>query len=495
ATIPYRRHLSFWAKSSMFADPLARAIMLSSGAIPVKRNPNNGNGNGVSPQTSLFRESSMVLESGNVICVFPEGTSYTLPSIMQVLSGAAWAAVDYVKWMREKDAKSKELTIVPVGIVYTDKARYQSRVYVKYGKPIMVETYMQELFRTGADVEAETKMAVKQVTAEIERQMRAMTINAPDWDTLHAAQMARDIIYESPANVPLKDWLTVSQSLVDVFTTSSSSPASLDAAKTALTKYYSLLHHTGISHSSLATLLPIDPKPLFTRLLRTVIHIPFAFFSFVIFLPPMLLHVPAYIFGKLAARLLVDEGEVEAEAQFKAIFGGVGLGVGLGTALGVLRKHVHLESIWKFIIQNNTQEGLIENLKRIVTTLGIAYSGIYLLLRWHNALVYGNYKRLKILLSIHKLCLGLIPQRPASSDDLEKYCRLPTPPSNPFIKKKREKEADSPTGGTRNLSPMRNVPTRKLVRPLLEARKQAYSTLEVYLKTRVESAGAATPKA
>lgn len=127
-TIPYRRHLSFWAKSSMFHDPLARAIMMSSGAIPVKRNPNNGNGNGVSPQTSLFRESSMALERGDVIGVFPEGTSYTQPSIMQVLSGTAWAAVDYVKWTREQHAKSKELTIVPVGIVYTDKARYLSRV-------------------------------------------------------------------------------------------------------------------------------------------------------------------------------------------------------------------------------------------------------------------------------------------------------------------------------------------------------------------------------
>lgn len=45
----------------------------------------------------------------------------------------------------------------------------------------MVETYMQTIFEKGADVEAATKTVVKQVTANIERQMRAMTINAPDW--------------------------------------------------------------------------------------------------------------------------------------------------------------------------------------------------------------------------------------------------------------------------------------------------------------------------
>ena len=118
----------------MFANPLVRAIMLSSGAIPVKRNAYNGNGtvsgsgSGVSPQISLFHESSMALAHGAVIGVFPEGTSYTSPGILQVMSGAAWAAIDYVKWTREQAVKCKKLTIVPVGIVYTDKARYQSRV-------------------------------------------------------------------------------------------------------------------------------------------------------------------------------------------------------------------------------------------------------------------------------------------------------------------------------------------------------------------------------
>lgn len=179
-------------------------------------------------------------------------------------------------------------------------------------------------------------------------------------------------------------------SLVDIFTTSPSSPASLHAAKTALTTYYSLLHYTGISHSSLTSLLPINPCPPLVRLLRTALHIPPAFLSFVLFLPPMLLHVPAYILGKLAAKLLVDEGEVEGEAQFKAILGGVGLGVGLGAVLGVLRNYVGLEPVWKFVAQKSAKEGLLGNLKRIMTTLVVAYSSIHLLTRWHNALVYGS---------------------------------------------------------------------------------------------------------
>lgn len=137
----------------MFANPITRTILSSSGAIPVRRNPNNGNGstsgrtdavtNGGASQSSLFRETSAALIKGELIGVFPEGTSYTQPSIIQVMPGAAWAAVEYARHVRDRrndgDVKGTEefcggkrdLVIVPVGIVYTDKSRYRSRIFVK----------------------------------------------------------------------------------------------------------------------------------------------------------------------------------------------------------------------------------------------------------------------------------------------------------------------------------------------------------------------------
>lgn len=166
-TIPYRRHLSFWAKSTMFANPLAGAILSSSGAIPVKRNP-NGSSPPPAPHTQdpssstgvarappgmdegvtramLFRDTSRALAAHQVVGVFPEGTSYTQAAIMQMLPGAAWAAVEYARYVHEQEicrqredvgkgkGKAVEevetgLRIVPVAVVYTDKSRYLSRV-------------------------------------------------------------------------------------------------------------------------------------------------------------------------------------------------------------------------------------------------------------------------------------------------------------------------------------------------------------------------------
>ena len=150
ATVPHRRQISFWAKANSFKNPILRFILVSSGAIPVHRNPNNardasmgtlrGSGN-----DTLFRATSRALAGlrprggllnrlvgmfpDRVVGVFPEGTSYTEPRIIQVKEGAAWVALEYSRWMRENaDSVGQPIKIIPVGIAYTDKTQYLSRV-------------------------------------------------------------------------------------------------------------------------------------------------------------------------------------------------------------------------------------------------------------------------------------------------------------------------------------------------------------------------------
>jgi hypothetical protein len=132
-TIPFRRHLSFWAKDTLFSNPISCAILTSSGSIPVHRNSRSSSSRvaTIPAHKSLFGESSAALAKGTAVGVFPEGTSYTEPRIMQVKDGAARAAMEYSKWTRD-EGRSKEtqkaLVLVPVGIVYTDKSQYRSRV-------------------------------------------------------------------------------------------------------------------------------------------------------------------------------------------------------------------------------------------------------------------------------------------------------------------------------------------------------------------------------
>ncbi|KAF9025252.1 hypothetical protein BDZ89DRAFT_1068464 [Hymenopellis radicata] len=243
-TIPQRRHVSFWAKSTLFTNPLFRSILSSSGAIPVQRNPNRDDG---SSKAALFKSSSIALASGKVIAVFSEGASYTEPTIVQVFSGTAWAAVEYTRWRRKEQDAGKDVVIVPVGLVYTDKATFDSGLRVQYGTPIRMSDYVEELFDVppGGNPDDVAYRVVQKVTQRIEQQLFAMTINASDWETLYAAETLRAIV--APQLV-LKDWVSVSQQLIDLL--SDPAPSSpLGRAKESLIKYYSLLHYTSLSHS------------------------------------------------------------------------------------------------------------------------------------------------------------------------------------------------------------------------------------------------------
>ncbi len=68
------------------------------------------------------------------MAIFPEGTSYTEPRIMQVKDGASWSALEYLKWARlnPEKAPENEVVIVPVGIVYTNKSKYRSDVRIPH---------------------------------------------------------------------------------------------------------------------------------------------------------------------------------------------------------------------------------------------------------------------------------------------------------------------------------------------------------------------------
>ncbi|KAF9025222.1 hypothetical protein BDZ89DRAFT_953942 [Hymenopellis radicata] len=289
-TIPSRRQLCFWTKSTLFRNPLSALILSSSGAIPVQRNPNGADG---SSKAALFHSSTMAFANGKVIGVFPEGTSYTEPTIAQIMSGAAWAAVEYTRWQREAGrAVTKDAVIIPVGIVYTDKTRFRSSLRVQYGTPISMSEYVDELFHNpmGASVDDLAYGVVREITQRIEQQLFAMTINASDWETLYAAEPLRAIVYGRERKLSLKDWalITIWFRFIDLLSDPAPSEP-LGHIKESLIKYYSLLRRTGLLHSDLPCIPSSSSRLryLFNLALpspRTIILAP-------LYLPTLLLHI------------------------------------------------------------------------------------------------------------------------------------------------------------------------------------------------------------
>ncbi|KAF8973307.1 hypothetical protein BDZ97DRAFT_1780750 [Flammula alnicola] len=268
---PYRRMLNYWSKASLFAHPVMRWILFSSGNIPVDRKSKD--------RQVLFKGTIEALCKGEAVALFPEGTSYTEPRIMQVKDGAAWAAMEYTKWAKENPGKTiyQDVKIIPVSIVYTNKS--------KFGQPISLDPYKEQFF---SDAEGAPRAAVKRVTRRIETELVETSINAPDWDTLYAARMARDLLWEKERSINLEDFVAVSQTLVDLFSNSDITP-NFKTVKRNLLGYYSLLQSSHLSNS-----------------------LPFFFI-------PLIVHIPVYIMGRIGARLV--ENEEETQAQNKVAFG------------------------------------------------------------------------------------------------------------------------------------------------------------------------------
>ncbi|KAJ6619729.1 hypothetical protein B0H10DRAFT_1143530 [Mycena sp. CBHHK59/15] len=490
ATMPHRHKISFWAKSTTFSHPVLGPILSSSGAIPVRRNPNKADSGAAN--NSLFDASTAALARNQVIGVFPEGTSYTEPSVAQILSGAAWAALEFLRSQHasKSEGKVNSAVIIPVGIVYTNKSKFRSRVHVEYGSPIDMASYMPSSMFDTLDAEAE-RLLVKAVMEDVEEQLRKMTINAPDWDTLYAAQMTRDILWGDERQVKLKDWVVVGQTLVQLLSPPpSSDDVEVVKLKRALTKYFSLLHYTNISNAHLAFLLP-DTNTLPTRLfflrftlavLRTGLNP-----SFLLFLPSLIAHIPAYLFAGLASRYLAPPGEEESQAQFKAILGGIGVGLGTGTTAYWLTK---LAAASKSLLLSNGG---------IRSKLFLWFFTAWILVKWHRILVDRNYTRYNTfsLLNIShlnslfrfqrlsaawKVLLGLLQPQSwnFSAAQLAPYEIPPIPAANPFIKRN---EGSKVLDGRAWLKAQpRRVPSRSLIIPLLLARRAAVSELASYFR-------------
>ncbi|KDR75944.1 hypothetical protein GALMADRAFT_68407 [Galerina marginata CBS 339.88] len=469
---PYQRMLNYWSKASLFAHPVMRWILFSSGNIPVDRKSKD--------RQVLFKGTIEALSKGEAVALFPEGTSYTEPRIMQVKDGAAWAAMEYAKWKTESPDRAglKEVTIIPASIVYTNKSKYRSSVIMEFGRPISLDPYKEQFF---SGVEGAPRAAVKRLTRSIERELVEASINAPDWDTLYAARMARDLLWEQDRSIKLDDFVTISQTLVDLFSTSDITP-NFRSAKRHLLAYYSLLQSSHLSNSVLTSLpLPrsLDPNTpatvpgrLYTLLIlirdsiSALVQLPFFFI-------PLLVHSPVYVMGRFGAKLVEDEEETQA--QNKVAFGLLSL---------LLIYPAMFFFLWAMFWY--TRIGAL-----------LAASMVYLFAVYHIKMIDSNYERAKRFIAAWRVLVGVwTPKRwDLSLPALSQYMSPRTPPANPWIDRpispnpkpsdgdQTRQWSDSPTDFQLqkeppvNERPARRPPSRRLVRHVLRSRVEAMNAL------------------
>jgi len=308
------RPVAFLAKEPVFRMPVIGRAARALDAIPVYRAMD-----GADPRRNAetFLRARALLRGGGVLALFPEGTSHDDPRMKPLKTGAARIALGAAS-----TGEGLRLSVVPAGLVFTDKRTFRSEVLLAFGAPIAVDPV--PLTAQGAPAPAD----VHALTGRIQAGLDALVVQAESDGALALAAAAEQLLTDGDGS-SLAERVSVRQRLLAGRAwLAAHDPARLEGLERRLRRHLLLLDATGLGTS------PPSRRPAWGPVRAALL---------LLLAPPalagVLLHAPAWqAVDRLAHRLA--RGDRSMEATLK-----LGLGLVLypatwlafGAAVGHLR--------------------------------------------------------------------------------------------------------------------------------------------------------------
>ncbi|KAI8958372.1 Sucrase/ferredoxin-like-domain-containing protein [Daldinia sp. FL1419] len=143
-------------------------------------------------QTEVYKAVFHRLRSGGCIGIFPEGGSHDRTELLPLKAGVAIMALGTLA--EDPDCG---LQIVPVGMNYFHAHKFRSRAVVEFGAPFQIPRDLVEKYKNN-----ERRDAIGQTLDMVHQALSAVTVSAPDYDTLMCIQAARRL-YNTGKKLPL----------------------------------------------------------------------------------------------------------------------------------------------------------------------------------------------------------------------------------------------------------------------------------------------------
>ncbi|MAZ37994.1 MAG: hypothetical protein CL842_11135 [Crocinitomicaceae bacterium] len=158
-----KRPLYFLARGDIFSNKFARSVFNLMHMIPVyKAEDSPGQ---MHKNASTVEKCYDHLGENKTILIFPEGVSKTERRLREIKTGTARIALG----AEEKHDFKLGLTIIPVGLNYSNPHLFKSDVLVNFGKPIIVSDYKDSFTK-------DAREAVVQLTVRIKSDLEAQMI-------------------------------------------------------------------------------------------------------------------------------------------------------------------------------------------------------------------------------------------------------------------------------------------------------------------------------
>ena len=163
------RKVHYLATAALFRNPLVARFLAACGAIPVYRKQDDPDR--MDKNADAFAACFRALERGDLIGIYPEGTTHSEDRVQRIKTGAARIALDY-----QAAGRGAPLALVPVGLTFEARKAFRGHVRVSFGEPIPLTPY-------AAVYHDEPAKAVEALTTAIQWGMQA--------EILHVARLER----------------------------------------------------------------------------------------------------------------------------------------------------------------------------------------------------------------------------------------------------------------------------------------------------------------
>lgn len=288
------RRVCFAAKDTLFKSRLLRLVLLGLGAVPIARRDDHAGAKKLD-NDAAFEAMYAVLGASGAIGIFPEGLSHDESQLATLKTGAARLALGGAARIEGP------VRIVPCGLTFIHPARFRSRVLVQYGAPIEIDAKWK------ARAAADAKAAARELTLAIEQGLRALTINAPDWDTIRALDAVRRLY--QPLDIAMDDRVELARRFNAHYADVKDEPLVVEMMARARA-YQEDLDAMGITDRELARGLTSVEMAV-----KVGKYFALLLFWLPLTLPGLPLHLPTIVFTHFAGRHLTPRKDVVATTK------------------------------------------------------------------------------------------------------------------------------------------------------------------------------------
>lgn len=297
----------FMASRFLWTIPPLRPFLALGGVIPVTRVKDTATEGPTDASLTLdqtFARCHAELRTGAWIALFPEGHSHDQPHLQPMKTGAARLALDAVNMHGIASFR-----ILPVGLVFDDKAIFRSKVLITIGDPI-----------EPPNAPSSDRDAVRALTGRIEAGLKSVTLNWTAWEEARLLNRVMAIlerpVLEVPTGAPSADRVAILKAYTERFRELKiTKPADTAAIASAVDRYDRTLRKLRLRDGQVAASYPAGVVAGYTLgfLLHWLVGLPVAALGY------LLNAMPYRLVGMLSNRLARTQDAFASYKLFAAL--------------------------------------------------------------------------------------------------------------------------------------------------------------------------------